>query len=131
MKNYLAEAVRVLGDVPVGNPDDMRRYARQLRNRADAYHEAAQAIRGAVADGGLIEGGLANRLKAESETLTSDIDGRLAAQVTALADYLEREATNLAHEQAAQKNALQKLADQLLHRDQQAQAQHHGGGGGW
>lgn len=135
MKNYLAEAMHAIGDIPAGNPDEMRRYAMQLRSRAYAYHHVAQEIHNAIADGGLIDGGLANRLKSEAQSLTADIDGRLANEVNALADYLDREATNLAHSQEDKKRSLKRLADQLLHRDQQEEAQRkqagRGGGGSW
>jgi uncharacterized protein YukE len=113
MTNYFEKALHQLGGVPVGNADDMHRFARVLRGRADDFRALAHEHRSVMSSAGLYEGSLATRMKSRGETTASEIEHQIADHVRELADYVDREANRLAHDQASVKQAATGLAHKL------------------
>lgn len=117
MTDYLAKAEALCGHPPVGNPDEMRRYAGQLRTRANAYANVATATRSALADSGLIAGGFARRAKRLGEHVAQAIEHQQAPHTAQLADYLERAAAKLEADQEAKSKQIKDKANELMQRD--------------
>lgn len=123
MADYLAQAEAICGKPPVGDPEEMRRYARVLRTRAEVYADTAQALRSAVEAGGLIEGRFARRAERAARRIAIQVETREAPAVMSLAEYLEREAAKLHEEQEAKEREIRKKVDELVQADLERQEQ--------
>lgn len=102
--------------LPVGDPNELRRYAKTLLTRAERAGEVARKMDASMDEAGLLEGPLAYRLKAEGKQNASDYR-RVAAQIQALSDYMERAASNLERDQQVATAAAARFANGKLLED--------------
>lgn len=96
--------------LPVGDPNEFRRYAKTLHTRAERAGEVARKMDASIDEAGLVEGPLADRLKSDGKQHANDYR-RVAEKIQALSEYMERAATNLEHDQQAAMAAAKRFAN--------------------
>lgn len=119
MTNYAEKATQRLGETPQGDPDSMRRFSRLLRGRVGAFAGVAADLRTLKDDSGLEAGRLADALKQRAQFTAESIDAKLVNEVSAIADRLDREATQLEDDQAEHLAAVERLAAEMEAQDRQ------------
>lgn len=117
MTNYVEKATQRLGEIPQGDPDSMRRFSRLLRGRVGAFAGVAADLRTLKDDSGLETGRLADALKQRAQLTAESIETKLVNEVSAIADRLEREATQLEDDQSEHRAAVDRLAAELAAQD--------------
>lgn len=117
MTNYVEKATQRLGESPQGDPESMRRFSRLLRGRAGAFSSVASDLRILKGDSGLEAGRLAEELKRRAMLTAESIDTKLVGEIFAMADRLDREATQLEDDQTEHRAAVDRLAAELEAQD--------------
>lgn len=110
MTDYRALARNEISRPPLGDPEEMKRYARWLESRADLFRDIRMRHDSAMNNSGLIEGGLARRLLAEGAALGQAIETQLVKECDEIALEIRQAANRLAREQENYHARVEQLA---------------------
>lgn len=113
MPDFIGQAMRVLGALPLGDPAELEAYARRLEMASETFESGNAQFRQAIDSAGLHQGPYAARLKL-SANLFSDASRReLTVETRRLANDVRSQAAQLRSEQHQWKTELRRMAARL------------------
>ena len=111
--NFIDKARAMMHPFPIGDPDELERYAVRLDHAADLLAAYGSHLESAIGHAGLIQGPLATRTRHMNSVIVQSASGEIAGETRALAADVRHQAADLRQRQHEWQSMVQQLAHKL------------------